>query len=120
MIEYLKDMSVIGSKITTCPYTLKGPIAIVRNGGKNVRCPAWGTGREIIKFDKEHIYVKIAKIHVYNLYLFMKKIREHILFFVLYVAVVLFRRVYFVLYVVAHTQKIVSVESRAATYVQAG
>lgn len=58
MIEYLKDMSVIGSKITTCPYTLKGPIAIVRNGGKNVRCPAWGTGREIIKFDKEHIYVK--------------------------------------------------------------
>lgn len=58
MIEYLKDMSVIGSRITTCPYTLKGPIAIVRNGGKNVRCPAWGTGREIIKFDKEHIYVK--------------------------------------------------------------
>lgn len=58
MIEYLKDMSVIGSKITTCPYTLKGPIAIVQNGGKNVRCPAWGTGREIIKFDKEHIYVK--------------------------------------------------------------
>ena len=58
MIEYLKDMSVIGSKITTCPYTLKGPIAIVRNGGKNVRCPAWGTGQEIIKFDKEHIYVK--------------------------------------------------------------
>lgn len=58
MIEYLKDMSVIGSRITTCPYTLKGPIAIVRNGGKNVRCPAWGTGREIIKFDEEHIYVK--------------------------------------------------------------
>lgn len=58
MIEYLKDMSVIGSKITTCPYTLKGPIAIVRNGGKNVRCPAWGTGREILKFDKINIYVK--------------------------------------------------------------
>lgn len=58
MIEYLKDMSVIGSKITTCPYTLKGPIAIVRNGEKNVRCPAWGTGREVIKFDKEYIYVK--------------------------------------------------------------
>lgn len=58
MIEYLKDMSVIGSKITTCPCTLKGPIAIVQNGEKNVRCPAWGTGRKVIKFDKEFIYVK--------------------------------------------------------------
>ena len=58
MIEYLKDMSVIGSKITTCPYTLKGSIAIVRNGGKNVRCPAWGSGREVLKFDKKFVYVK--------------------------------------------------------------
>ena len=58
MIEYLKDMSVIGSKITTCPYTLKGSIAIVRNGGKNVRCPAWGSGREVLKFDKKFIYIK--------------------------------------------------------------
>lgn len=69
MIEYLKDMSVIGSKITTCPYTLKGPIAIVRNGGKNVRCPAWGTGREIVKFDKEFIYVKsdnAGKVDVFD------------------------------------------------------
>ena len=23
-----------------------------------MRCPAWGTGREVIKFDKEFIYVK--------------------------------------------------------------
>ena len=69
MIEYLKDMSVIGSKITTCPYTLKGPIAIVQNGGKNVRCPAWGTDREVIKFDKEYIYVKsdsIGKVDVFD------------------------------------------------------
>ncbi len=69
MIEYLKDMSVIGSKITTCPYTLKGPIAIVRNGGKNVRCPAWGTGREILKFDKINIYVKsdnAGKVDVFD------------------------------------------------------
>ena len=69
MIEYLKDMSVIGSKITTCPYTLKGPIAIVRTGGKNVRCPAWGTGREILKFDKINIYVKsdnTGKVDVFD------------------------------------------------------
>ena len=69
MIEYLKDMSVIGSKITTCPYTLKGPIAIVRNGGKNVRCPAWGTGREILKFDKINISVKsdnAGKVDVFD------------------------------------------------------
>lgn len=69
MIEYLKDMSVIGSRITTCPYTLKGPIAIVRNGGKNVRCPAWGTGREILKFDKINIYVKsdnAGKVDVFD------------------------------------------------------
>ncbi len=69
MIEYLKDMSVIGSKITTCPYTLKGPIAIVWNGGKNVRCPAWGTGREILKFDKINIYVKsdnAGKVDVFD------------------------------------------------------
>ena len=69
MIEYLKDMSVIGSKITTCPYTIKGQIAIVQNGGKNVRCPAWGTDREILKFDKINIYVKsdnAGKVDVFD------------------------------------------------------
>lgn len=58
MIDYLKDLSVIGSKITKCPYILKGPIGIVTSKTKKMRCPAWGTGREVIKFDKEFIYVK--------------------------------------------------------------
>ena len=58
VIDYLKDLSVIGSKITKCPYILKGPIGIVTSENKKMRCPAWGTGREVIKFDKEFIYVK--------------------------------------------------------------
>ena len=41
----------------------------MRNGGKNVRCPAWGTGREILKFDKINIYVKsdnAGKVDVFD------------------------------------------------------
>lgn len=76
MIEYLKDVYLQDEQVTSfkitpsdCPYTLKSPIAIVKNGGKNVRCPAWGTGREVIKFDKEFIYVKsdnAGKVDVFD------------------------------------------------------
>ena len=57
MIDYIKDMFVIGSKITTFPYTLKGPIAIVLNNGKYIRCPAWGWEKTIVKVDGQYIYV---------------------------------------------------------------
>ena len=69
MINYLKDMSVIGSRITTFPYVLKGPIAIGLSKGKSVRCPAWGWGKTIIKFDENYIYVKsdtAGKVDVFN------------------------------------------------------
>lgn len=58
MIDYIKDMFVIGSKITTFPYTMKGPIAIVSKDGKQKRCPAWGTGKTIVKVDKDYVYVQ--------------------------------------------------------------
>lgn len=60
MIEYVKDMFVIGSKITTLPYTLKGPIAIVSKTNKytSIRCPAWGCGKIIVKADEQYVYVQ--------------------------------------------------------------
>ena len=56
-INTLKDMFVPG-EITTFPYTLQGPIAIVSDNGNYVRCPAWGAGKTIIKFDKNFVYMK--------------------------------------------------------------
>lgn len=74
MIEYLKDMLAQeteqrAAKIENFPYILKGPIAIITENGKKARCPAWGTGKEIIKFDQEHIYLKsdnINKVDVFD------------------------------------------------------
>lgn len=56
-INTLKDMFVPG-EITTFPYTLQGPIAIVSDNRNYVRCPAWGAGKTIIKFDKNFVYMK--------------------------------------------------------------
>lgn len=64
----LKDMFVPG-EITTFPYTLQGPIAIVSDNGNYVRCPAWGTGKTIIKFDKNFVYMKsdtAGKVDLFN------------------------------------------------------
>ena len=58
MINYIKDMDVIGSKITTFPYKMKGMIAIASNNGNYMRCPAWGIGKTIIKYDENYVYVK--------------------------------------------------------------
>ena len=68
MIDYIKDMSVPG-KITSFPYVLQGPIAIVSNKGKHTRCPAWGAGKTIIKFDKNFVYMKsdtAGKVDLFN------------------------------------------------------
>ncbi len=67
-IDYVNDMSVPG-KITTFPYTLQGPIAIISNNGHHIRCPAWGTGKTIIKFDKNFVYVRsdtVGKVDLFN------------------------------------------------------
>ena len=56
-INTLKDMFVPG-EITTFPYTLQRPIEIVSDNGNYVRCPAWGAGKNIIKFDKNFVYMK--------------------------------------------------------------
>ena len=67
-INTLKDMFVPG-EITTFPYTLQGPIAIVSDNGNYVRCPAWGTGKTIIKFDKNFVYMKsdtAGKVDLFN------------------------------------------------------
>ena len=67
-INTLKDMFVPG-EITTFPYTLQGPIAIVSDNGNYVRCPAWGTGKTIIKFDKNFVYVRsdtAGKVDLFN------------------------------------------------------
>lgn len=67
-INTLKDMFVPG-EITTFPYTLQGPIAIVSDNGNYVRCPAWGTGKTIIKFDKTFVYMKsdtTGKVDLFN------------------------------------------------------
>ena len=74
MIEYLKDMLAQetgqrAAKIENFPYISKGPIAIITENGKKARCPAWGAGKEIIKFDRNYIYVKsdnINKIDVFD------------------------------------------------------
>ena len=67
-INTLKDMFVPG-EITTFPYTLQGPIAIVSDNGNYVRCPAWGAGKTIIKFDKKFVYMKsdtAGKVDLFN------------------------------------------------------
>jgi hypothetical protein len=67
-INTLKDMFVPG-EITTFPYTLQGPIAIVSDNGNYVRCPAWGAGKTIIKFDKNFVYMKsdtAGKVDLFN------------------------------------------------------
>ncbi len=67
-INTLKDMFVSG-EITTFPYTLQGPIAIVSDNGNYVRCPAWGAGKTIIKFDKNFVYMKsdtAGKVDLFN------------------------------------------------------
>ncbi len=67
-INTLKDMLVPG-EITTFPYTLQGPIAIVSDNGNYVRCPAWGAGKTIIKFDKNFVYMKsdtAGKVDLFN------------------------------------------------------
>ena len=67
-INTLKDMFVPG-EITTFPYTLQGPIAIVSDNGNYVRCPAWGAGKTIIKFDKNFVYVRsdtAGKVDLFN------------------------------------------------------
>ena len=67
-INTLKDMLVLG-EITIFPYTLQGPIAIVSDNGNYVRCPAWGTGKTIIKFDKNFVYMKsdtAGKVDLFN------------------------------------------------------
>ncbi|MBO6289762.1 MAG: hypothetical protein J6N45_05505 [Alphaproteobacteria bacterium] len=67
-INALKDMFVPG-EITTFPYTLQGPIAIVSDNGNYVRCPAWGAGKTIIKFDKNFVYMKsdtAGKVDLFN------------------------------------------------------
>lgn len=67
-INTLKDMLVPG-KITIFPYTLQGPIAIVSDNGNYVRCPAWGAGKTIIKFDKNFVYMKsdtAGKVDLFN------------------------------------------------------
>ena len=69
MIDYIKDMFVIGSKITTFPYKMEGPIAIVSNNGHHIRCPGWGKGKEIVKFDENFVYVKsdtVGKIDLFD------------------------------------------------------
>lgn len=71
MIDYIKDMFVIGSKITTFPYTLKGPIAIVAktNNHTRIRCPAWGWEKTIVKVDKQYVYVQsdsLGRIDVFD------------------------------------------------------
>ena len=67
-INTLKDMFVPG-EITIFPYTLQGPIAIVSDNGNYVRCPAWGAGKTIIKFDKNFVYMKsdtAGKVDLFN------------------------------------------------------
>ena len=67
-INTLKDMFVPG-EITAFPYTLQGPIAIVSDNGNYVRCPAWGAGKTIIKFDKNFVYMKsdtAGKVDLFN------------------------------------------------------
>ncbi|MCQ2734673.1 MAG: hypothetical protein MJ212_01825 [Alphaproteobacteria bacterium] len=67
-ISTLKDMFVPG-EITTFPYTLQGPIAIVSDNGNYVRCPAWGAEKTIIKFDKNFVYMKsdtAGKVDLFN------------------------------------------------------
>lgn len=67
-INTLKDMFVPG-EITTFPYTLQGPIAIVSDNGNYVRCLAWGAGKIIIKFDKNFVYMKsdtAGKVDLFN------------------------------------------------------
>lgn len=67
-INTLKDMFVPG-EITTFPYTLQGPIAIVSDNGHYMRCPAWGAGKTIIKFDKNFVYVRsdtVGKVDLFN------------------------------------------------------
>ena len=56
MIDYICDI-LARTKITTFPYTLRGPIAIISNYGRYMRCPAWGEGKTIINFDAKYVYV---------------------------------------------------------------
>lgn len=58
MINYIIDMDFIDSKITTFPYKMKGMIAIASSNGHYLRCPAWGCGKTIIKYDENYVYVK--------------------------------------------------------------
>ena len=68
MIDYIKDMLMSG-KIVSFPYTLQGPIGIASSNGNYIRFPAWGTGKTIIKFDENYIYIKsdtVGKIDLFD------------------------------------------------------
>lgn len=68
MIDYICDI-LARTKITTFPYTLRGPIAIISNYGRYIRCPAWGMGKTIVKFNEKYIYVESdtkGKIDIFN------------------------------------------------------
>ncbi len=70
MINYILDPTEKGHmKVTTFPYTLKGPIAIASKNGGFVRFPGWGTGKEVIKVDENYVYVRSdtkGKIDLFN------------------------------------------------------
>ena len=68
MIDYVKDM-LVPDKITTFPYKMKGPIGIASKNGHYLRCPTWGTGKTIIKYDENFVYVKsdiVGKIDLFD------------------------------------------------------
>ena len=68
MIEYIRDLDAPGKPIDKFPHTLGGMIAIVYNG-RNIRCPAWGVGKTIVKVDKDYVYVQSdteGKIDLFN------------------------------------------------------
>ena len=65
----IKDTLVIGSLISTFPYTMRGPIAIISDNGQYIRCPAWGMDKVILKFDKDYVYVRsnsAGKVDLYD------------------------------------------------------
>ena len=68
MIEYIRDTIKFSRPIDKFPHTLEGMIAIVYNG-RNIRCPAWGMGKTIVKVDKDYVYVQSdteGKIDLFN------------------------------------------------------
>ena len=68
MIEYIRDMIKFSRPIDKFPHTLEGMIAIVYSG-RNIRCPAWGVGKTIVKVDKDYVYVQsdtAGKVDLFN------------------------------------------------------